>query len=178
MPELRFLWLAPFCLLASLAAADDSPCRGLEGRFAYVGQLLDGDPAQLFPNDPDVVKALFPEQGRIDVGAGIDRFRFSFEAGRVYLELHGPAGPVSRINVAGNRDFQYCDGEALVIERLRRTLAGSVYQFSRYRHVLRLDAKGDMLLESGVTSQYRAWMMAWERPKESWRIRFARVPRG
>lgn len=159
-------------LAAATAQAAAPACSQLEGDFAFTGRSDEGITAYAPGQQPNIAAILFPDSDLVH-DRRIDRYRIVFDQERVLLELHDRSGPFWRLDLAAGGGFNYCMDGALVIEQQRRNVAGSVYEYSRHRHVLRRDARGDLLVDTEITGKYRTWLMAWERAREHQAARFA-----
>lgn len=170
-------WLAASWLATCgvTAQAADASCRHLAGDYDYTGRPASGSAGYAFGREPNIAMILFPDN-ELANDTRVDHYRITFGQGHIYVELRGRAGLLWRLNLANTEDFSYCQDGVLVVERQRQNLAGSVQGYSRYRHTLRQDARGDLLVQTDISGKYRTWLFAWERPPEHQEARFVRRP--
>lgn len=159
---------------AGAALAAEADCRPLAGDYAFLGRYDEAGRAGLPGPAPNLIRLLFPGSELAD-DARIDRCRIVLEPERAYLELRAGAQPLWRIDLAGATPS--CRDGALVIEQRRRSLAGSVYEDSLYRHTLRLAASGALVVDTDVSGRYLTWLQTWARPDQHQRASFARFER-
>lgn len=166
--------LAALWLGMSPALAQES-CSRIAGDYAFAGQAERG----VFPlgGAPNLAAILFPDSELV-YDHRIDRYRIEFEQDQVFIELVGRDGPLLRLDLAASQSFSHCTGDALVIEQQRQAIAGSVYEYSRYRHTLRLDERQGLRVETEITGKYQNRIMAWPRERELRQARFDKLARG
>lgn len=170
----RWILFLALCWPALSWSASDSSCGRLEGEYDFIGATADESAPYPMGQEPNIAMALLPGS-KLAYDSRIHRYRVKMEGGRLFLEMHGPKGPLWRVDVAGENDFSYCMDGVMVVERQRRIKTGSVYKYSRYRHVLRADLPGRLDVETEVTGKYRTWMMVWDQPKELYASHFNAV---
>jgi hypothetical protein len=172
-------------VLASTAAAASaevrdlgSPCLGLNGTYTFVGESMSPSKEHYLGMRPNIGLLIYPHH-QIAFDERISKYKVVIQQGRPILELHGKEGPIGRLDMLSEGDFAYCLDDELTIERQRRSMAGSVYNYSRHRHRLRKSPAGDLVVETDVTGKFRTWLSTWERTPEHYAARFAhaRLPR-
>lgn len=150
------------------------PCQGLAGLYAFSAQIEPGS-APLAPGvQPNIGLLLFPGSD-LAYDERFDRYRITHADGRFQLELLTVHGAMKRFPIAAAEDFVYCLDDELIIERQRRTLASSVLEYSRYRHVLRRLRSGELEVRTTITGKFRNWLTSWEKPPARYAARFAPI---
>lgn len=162
----------PATVAASEARDLGSPCLGLNGTYTFEGESLPSSREHVLGMRPNIGLLIYPHN-QIAFDERISKYKVVIQQGRPILELHGPKGPLGRLDMLAEGDFAYCLDNELTIERQRRAVAGSVYNYSRHRHRIRKSAGGDLLVETDVTGKFRTWLTSWERKPEHYAARFA-----
>lgn len=174
----RGLLLGLLCVpFATVAAVPDlgGTCKAIEGKYQFRGETVPGSREQVVATDPTIALVLYPRSD-LAYDRRIDWYRVVIDGGRPMLELHGRNGPIGRLPMAGVRDFAYCLDDELTIEQQRRSVAGSVYEYSRHRHRLRRSLAGDLLVETDIRGKFRSLLGTWKREPQHYTARFASLP--
>lgn len=161
-------------LAARPAPPPDLACQRIVGDYRFVGTPAPDSKSYALGRDPNIAQVLLPDS-ELAYDSRVSHYRVLFEQDRFLLEPHTSRGPLGRIVLVGEQDFSYCLDGTLVVERQRLTLAGSVYEYSRYRHRLSRSDLGGLRVETDVTGKYRTWLTAWERPREHFGADFSRA---